>query len=130
MSNGENIVKMRKVRYEIAQNEEIKNGWTSRGIESEKFEQEGRRFLLTRTEPEVVCWKSENNVNRFEVLRDEDDVIKWHTWWDNVTQTFVSDITNRRTVINQPRTKYRREYNKNLNRHHSLNINEKFILEN
>ena len=43
---------------------------------NQKIEQEGSRFVLTRTEPEGVCWKSENNVNRFEVLRDEDDVIE------------------------------------------------------
>ena len=29
---------------------------------------------------------------------------------DNMTQTFLAVINNRRTVITNPRTKYRREY--------------------
>ena len=110
MSNGENITEMRKVRDEIAQNEDTQNGQTAKGIESKQFEQESSVFVSKITEPEGVCWKSEENVYRFEVLRDEEDVIEWHTWWDNVTQTIVAVINNRRTVITNPHTKCRREY--------------------
>ena len=66
--------------------------------------------MSARPEPQGVFWKSEKNVNLFEVLRDDDDVIKWNTWQDNTTQTFVSVIFNRRTVITNPRTKYRHGY--------------------
>ena len=79
MSNGENIVKVQKVRDEIAQNEGFQNGRTSRGIESKQFEQEGGRFISTQTEPKGVCWKSENNLNLFQVLRDDNEIIEWHT---------------------------------------------------
>ena len=47
MSNGENIVEVRKVRDEIAQHEDFQNGRTYKGIESKTFEQEGGRFVLT-----------------------------------------------------------------------------------
>ena len=76
MSNGENITEMRKVRDEIAQNEDTQNGQTARGLESKQFEQESSVFVSKITEPEGVCWKSEENVYRFEVLRDEEDVIE------------------------------------------------------
>ena len=33
-------------------------------------------FVSARTEPEGVRWKSEKNINQFEVLRDDGDVIK------------------------------------------------------
>ena len=38
-----------------------------------------------------LCWKSEN---RFDILKDDDDVIAWHIWCDNVTPTFVAVISN------------------------------------
>ena len=74
--NGKNIAEVQKVRDEIAQNEDFHNGQTARGIESKQFKEESNRFVSARTEPKGVCWKSENNVNQFEVLRDDDDIIK------------------------------------------------------
>ena len=47
-----------------------------------------------------MCGKSEN---RFEILKDEDDVIDWHILCDNVTPMFVA-------VLSYHRKKYRREY--------------------
>ena len=76
MSNGENIAKVRKVRDEIAQNEDLQNGQTARRLESKQFDQENSVFVSTQPEPAGVCWKSENNENRFEVVRDDDDVIE------------------------------------------------------
>ena len=108
--NGENIAEVRRMRDEIAQNEDLQNGWTDRGLESKTFKQEINGFVSARPKPEGVCWKIENNVSWFDVLRDDDDVIEWHTWQDNVTQTSVSIIINHRTIITNPRTKYRREY--------------------
>ena len=46
---------------------------------NKKIEPESSGFISTQPEPEGVCWKSENNVNQFEVSRDDDAVIKWHT---------------------------------------------------
>ena len=79
MSNDENIAEVRKVRDEIAQNEDLQDSQTASGIEFEQFEQESSGFVSTRPEPEGVCWKSENNINQFEVLKDDDDVIELYT---------------------------------------------------
>ena len=99
MPNGENIAKVRKLRDEIAQKEDLQNDRTARGLKSEQFKQGINRFVSAWPKLEGVCWKSEKNVNRFEVLRDSDNVIKWHTWRDNVTQKFVSVTVNLRTFI-------------------------------
>ena len=76
MPNGENIAEMRKVRDEIAQNEDLQNGQTARQLESKQLKQESNGFVSARPKPEGVCWKSEKNVNRFEVLRHDDDIIE------------------------------------------------------
>ena len=76
MSNGENIAEVQKMRDEIAQNEDLQNDQKSRGLESKKIDQENSGFVSTRLEPAGVCWKIENNKNRFEILRDDDDVIE------------------------------------------------------
>ena len=76
MPNGENIADMRKMRDEIAQNEDLQNGQTSRRLKYKKIKQESNGFVSPRPEPEGVCWKSEKNVNQFEVLRDDDDVME------------------------------------------------------
>ena len=64
------------MRDEIAQNEDLQNGQTARRLESRQFKQESNGFVSPRPELKGVCWESENNVNRFEVLRDDDDVIE------------------------------------------------------
>ena len=45
MPNGENISKMRKARYEIAQNEDSQNGQTAKQRESKKSKQKSNRFV-------------------------------------------------------------------------------------
>ena len=102
------------MRDEITQKEDLRNGRRARGlesiqfnqmrtvreIESKQFTQTNGEFKSTQSEPAGVCWKSEN---RFEILKDDDDVIDWHIWCDNVTSTFVVVILNHRN-------KYRRAY--------------------
>ena len=99
MSDSKNIAEVKKVRDEIAQKEDLENGRTARGFESKQFTQtqtvrvlESKQFTKTnvefkstRSEPAGVCWKSENgesekrkienDENRFEIFRDDDDVI-------------------------------------------------------
>ena len=58
---------------------------TVRGLKSKQFTQTNGKLKSTRSEPAGVCWKSENGEsekrirengeNRFEILRDHDDVI-------------------------------------------------------
>ena len=76
MPNGENIAEMRKVREDIAQNEDLQNCRTGRRLESNKLKQKSNGFVSPRPETKGVCWKNEKNVNQFEVLRDGDDVVK------------------------------------------------------
>ena len=51
MSNSENIAEVRKVRDEIAQNEDLQNGRTARGLKFKKTEQASSVFILTQHEP-------------------------------------------------------------------------------
>ena len=64
------------------------------------FSETNGGFKSTQSEPAGVCWKSEN---RFDILKDDNDIIDWHILCDNVTPEFVAVIYNHRT-------KYRREY--------------------
>ena len=103
MSNSENIAEVPKVRDEVAQNEDLQNGQTASGLDSNQFSQtqtvrvleskkiiqESGGFESTWPDPAGVCWKSENNENWFVISRDDDYVIDWNTWCDNVKQTFV-----------------------------------------
>ena len=63
------------MRYEIAQKWDFQNIRTAIGLESKRFTQTNGGFESIRYEPTGVCWKSENNENRFENLRDDNDVI-------------------------------------------------------
>ena len=48
MSNGKNIAEVRKVRDEIAQNEDLQNGQTAIVLESEQYDQENSGFVSTQ----------------------------------------------------------------------------------
>ena len=63
------------MRDDIAQKEDFESSQTIRGLESKQFTQTNGGFESKRSEPAGVCWKSEN---RFEIIKDDNDVIYGH----------------------------------------------------
>ena len=62
MSKSENNAEGKKLRYEIAQKEDLESIQTIRGLESKQFTQKNGGFEPTISEPAGVCWKSETNL--------------------------------------------------------------------
>ena len=65
--------------------------------------------------------KVKKSENRFDILRDDDDVIDWHIWCYNITPTLCPLLL---TLV--PNTDM--NIILDLSEHRSLNINEKVIL--